>query len=76
MKRIDLGSLDADTSFRIKMEAYLYVDASKMLELGKGDPKKLMNYMEKRIEIIEDLLGVTKPFKIVDGKETILEAER
>jgi hypothetical protein len=73
MKRIDLGTLETDTSFRIKMEAYLYIDAGKMMQFGKGDPKKLRDYMDKRIRIIEELLKVSRPFKIIEGKETLLE---
>ncbi|MCL5874741.1 MAG: hypothetical protein M1161_05335 [Candidatus Thermoplasmatota archaeon] len=73
MKRVDLRTLDPETLFKIKMEAYLYIDAGKMLNFGKGDPKKLRNYMKERIEIIEELLRISKPFKIVEGKETLLE---
>ena len=76
MKAVDLGKLDSDTSFKIKMEAYLYIEADKMLEAGKGDPKKLGRYMRKRIEIIEELLKITRPFKIVEGKESLLEVSK
>ncbi len=73
MKLVDLGSLDPDTSFKIKMEAYLYIDAGKMLEYGKGDPRKVKKYMEKRVEIIEEMLKLTRPFRLVEGKETLLK---
>ncbi|MCL4447002.1 MAG: hypothetical protein M0Z77_11620 [Thermoplasmatales archaeon] len=73
MNRVDLSSLDSDTSFKIKMEAYLYVDAGRMLEVGKGDPRKLKAYMEKRIGIIEQLLNISRPFRLVEGDDTLLE---
>ncbi len=73
MKKVDLGKMDSEVSFKVKMEAYLYIDAGKMLELGKGDPKKLKKYMENRVEIMENLLRVAKPFTITEGKEKLLE---
>ncbi len=73
MKMVDLIGLDSDTSFKIKMEAYLYIDAGKMLEHKKGDPKKLKKYMENRIGIIEEILKITRPFRIVEGKNTLVE---
>lgn len=76
MKMVDLGRLDGDTSFKIKMEAYLYLDAGKMLKFKKGDPKKLRDYMDKRVGIIQELLKITKPFRLVDGKDTLLEVTR
>lgn len=72
MKLVDLGSLDPDASFKIKMEAYLYIDAGKLLEYGKGDPKKVRTYMERRVEIIEEMLKLSRPFRLVVGKETLL----
>ncbi|MEM0133711.1 MAG: hypothetical protein QXU18_00570 [Thermoplasmatales archaeon] len=73
MKTVDLVRLDSDLSFRVKMEAYLYGDANTMLKSGKGDSEKLRVYMEKRIEKIEELLTVKRPFKIVDDGVKILE---
>jgi hypothetical protein len=73
MKMVDLIGLDSDTSFKIKMEAYLYIDAGKMLERKKGDQKKLKKYMEDRIGIIEEVLKITRPFRIVEGKNTLVE---
>ena len=72
MRKVDLKGLDSDTSFKIKMEAYLYGDADTMLKIGKGDPEKLRIYMAKRIEVIENILKVKRPFRIVEGSKDIL----
>jgi hypothetical protein len=76
MKSVDLGKLDSETSFKIKMEAYLYIDAGKMMEFGKGDKNKLVEYMEKRVGIIETILKISRPFALVDGKDILLEVEK
>lgn len=73
MNRIDLNKLDDEKSFKVKMEVYLYKDAVTMLERGKGDKKKLRGYMERRLEIIEELLRITRPFRINEGKEELVE---
>jgi|GEM_PF-2461724 hypothetical protein len=73
MKRVDLGKIEGDRSFRVKMEIYLYRDAKTIMEFGKGNRKKLEEYMEDRLRVIEEILNLSRPFKIVDGKDELLE---
>ncbi|MEL9914554.1 MAG: hypothetical protein QW078_04575 [Thermoplasmatales archaeon] len=72
---IDVRTLDQDTSFKVRMQAYLYIDALYILNKGKGDRLKLEDYMEKRIKAIEQLLNVSRPFTIVEGDNVILEVK-
>ncbi|MGC8644636.1 MAG: hypothetical protein ACP5UO_00005 [Thermoplasmata archaeon] len=72
---IDVRTLDKDLSFKVRMQAYLYIDASVMMQRGKGDRWKLEEYMEKRVKAIEDLLRMKRPFVITDGGEKILEVK-
>jgi|YelNatPaOPRAMG01_1025707.scaffolds.fasta_scaffold00552_45 hypothetical protein len=76
MKRVDLDKLDSETAFKIKMEAYLYIDAGKMIKFGKGDKNKLTEYMEKRVGVIEAILKISRPFVILDGSDVLLEVEK
>lgn len=73
MKKVDLRLLDSETSFKIRMEAYLYRDAGIMMEFGKGNTKKLREYRERRIEIIEGILNVNRPFILTEGEDKLME---
>ncbi len=73
--KIELETLDPDKSFKVKMEAYLYIDAGKIMEFGKGDPEKLREYMDKRIKIIEEITKVKRPFQVVEGGRTLLKVK-
>ncbi len=76
MNIIKVEELNPDTSFKIKTESYLYLTAKKMLEYGKGDRDKLMDYMKERIEKIEKLSKVSRPMVIVENGEKILEVSK
>lgn len=73
MNTVDLNRLDPETSFKVKMEVYLYIDAGVMIDYKKGDKLKLKDYMERRLKIIENMAKVKRPFKIKEGKDTLLE---
>ena len=72
---IDVRTLDQDTSFKVRMQAYLYIDALYILNKGKGDRLKLEDYMDKRIKAFEQLLNVIRTFTIVEGDNVILEVK-
>jgi len=72
---IDVRTLDKDLSFKVRMQAYLYLDALVMIQRGKGERWKLEEYMDKRAKVIEDLLNIKRPFIIMDGEEKIAEVK-
>ncbi len=76
MKTVYLNRLDPEASFKVKMEVYLYKDAGAMIERGKGDKTKLRDYMERRVRIIEKMTKISRPFKVREGGEILLEVVR
>ncbi|MEM0128099.1 MAG: hypothetical protein QXO03_03320 [Thermoplasmatales archaeon] len=72
---IDVGTMEQELAFKVKMHAYLYLDALIILKRGKGERGRLEDYMEKRIKAIEGLLNVRRPFVIKERDDIILEVK-
>jgi len=70
---INLENFDPVTLFNLKKEVYLYLTAKILFENKSGDPEKLQKYMSERIDIIEKIAKVCRPFKVVEKGTTLME---
>lgn len=68
---INLENYEKKVADEVRLEAYLYKDSLFMIERGKGNRQKLEVYGEKRIRKLEDILKISRPFKIIDGNVEI-----
>ncbi len=70
---INLDNMDQALGFNIRKEVYLYLTAKILFDNGSGDPDKLQKYMNERIDIIENIAKVKRPFRVVENGKTLME---
>ncbi|BAB60488.1 TVG1393408 [Thermoplasma volcanium GSS1] len=70
-KCIEIDNFPEEKKFKIKLEAALILDAQRIKALY-NERKKFDDYIDERLNIIKNMLGIEGDFAVKDGDKEII----